>query len=62
MLARRILPAVLLLLTATAGLFSLMEPTPAQAEAPVWNDDLKTALQTAREQDKPIFLVFRCVP
>jgi hypothetical protein len=29
---------------------------------PVWLEDYKQALATAREADKPIFLVFRCVP
>ncbi|MBX3474021.1 MAG: hypothetical protein KF754_06525 [Planctomycetes bacterium] len=62
MFARQILPALLLTFCATAALLGLQDPRPALAEAPVWQDDFKAALQTAREQDKPIFLVFRCVP
>ena len=40
----------------------MMQPVPARAEPPVWHDDFKAALQAARDADKPIFLVFRCVP
>jgi hypothetical protein len=29
---------------------------------PAWLEEYKQALATAREADKPIFLVFRCVP
>lgn len=62
MFVRRIAPALLLLLSAAAALIGTLEPIPARAEPPVWNDDFKAALQASRDQDKPIFLVFRCVP
>lgn len=59
---RRFAPAALLVLAVAAALVSVMQPVPARAEPPVWHDDFKAALQAARDQDKPIFLVFRCVP
>lgn len=59
---RRLAPALLLLLAVAAALVSVMQPVPARAEPPVWHDDFKAALQAARDQDKPVFLVFRCVP
>ncbi len=59
---RRFAPALLLLLASLAALFAGLEPVPASAEAPVWHDDYKAALATARDSDKPLFIVFRCVP
>lgn len=59
---RRFALATLLSLAALATLAAVMQPVPARAEPPVWHDDFKAALQAARDQDKPVFLVFRCVP
>lgn len=59
---RRFAPAALLVLAVAAAMVSVMRPVPARAEPPVWHDDFKAALQAARDQDKPVFLVFRCVP
>ena len=39
---RRFAPALLLLLASLAALFAGLEPVPASAEAPVWQDDYRT--------------------
>lgn len=59
---RRFAPALLLLVASLAALLAGTRPVPAGAEPSLWQDDYKAALATARDSDKPLFIVFRCVP
>lgn len=61
-MTRRLALPFTLLLASTLLLVAASRDTVARAEAPLWHDDFKAALQAARDQDKPVFLVFRCVP
>ncbi|MBE7492559.1 MAG: hypothetical protein HS108_12490 [Planctomycetes bacterium] len=58
---RRVVLPLLLFLAAAVALAAARTDM-ARAEPPLWHDDYKAALAAAREQDKPVFLVFRCVP